>query len=359
MLKPAYVLLATGEVFNGYSYGARSAVIDELVFNTSHFGYEEMLTDPSYQGQILLLTTAHVGNVGLNHQDNQSSCIQVSALLCRNFSTHYSSWRANYSLQTQLQHIPVIAGLDTRALTLSIRKSGVQYALVVTNDLPLEEAKVMLANHVCKSRKNLAESVYSKKSGTIIIIDCGVKTGIIDAFAIYGLEVTVVPASISWLELNTLHPIGVVFSNGPGDPHDYPEVIALAKQVLQAKMPVLGICLGQQILALASGGTIVKMKFGQHGANHPLYCERSKRIMISSQNHNFMVDETTLPDMWYVTHRSLFDGSVAGIAHRSQPAWALQGHPEGSPGPHDCQGIFNNFINGVIACRNYHISQAC
>lgn len=371
---PAILVLADGLKFEGYSVGAEGFTVGELVFNTSLCGYQEILTDPSYANQIVTLTTAHVGNTGCNLEDYESRKIYSAGLVIRNCTTEPSNYRSNISLPKWLEKNKVIAiaGIDTRELTIHLREYGAMGACIHTNPDAFDEAlnlaksftglqnqdlaKVVSLKEMEKWHdgqgnwsNNLSEKNTSKKKLNIVVYDFGVKHSILRILHDLGCELTLVPAQTSAAEVLALNPDGVFFSNGPGDPKVCDYAINAVKEFLNVKIPIFGICLGFQILALASGAKSLKMKFGHHGANHPVIDVEGNKIFITSQNHGFAIDEDTLPDTLQVTHRSLFDNSLQGIKHRFLPAFGFQGHPEASPGPHDIELIFNQFIK---ACQD-------
>jgi carbamoyl-phosphate synthase small subunit len=365
MNQPAILVLADGTIYEGISVGTAGDCIGELVFNTSLTGYQEMLTDPSYIRQIITLTTAHVGNTGCNQEDMESNKIWASGLVIRNASITHSNYRAEQSLQDWLKKngVVAIAGIDTRDLTLRLRENGALGACISTDvDNPeavLAKAKsfsglqgVDLALEV--SRKTIerwhnGQGEWGKNSQPqqlhIVAYDFGVKHTILRILYDKGCHITLVPAKTSATEVLAMNPNGIFLSNGPGDPQACDYAIRATQEFLAHNIPVFGICLGFQILALACGGLTKKMKFGHHGANHPVIeTEGKKRVFITSQNHGFAVDEESLPDSLAITHRSLFDNTLQGVRHKEKPALGFQGHPEASPGPHDIEIIFNEFI---------------
>lgn len=363
--KPAILALADGTLIHGESIGAPGSAVGELVFNTSMTGYQEMLTDPSYARQLLMLTTAHVGNTGCNLEDMESSRVWASGLIIRECATTYSNWRGHVSLSDWLyQHgVVAIAGVDTRALTLYLREQGAVNACISTDvHQPKEAIKqakqfkgltgVDLAKVVSRQtpeRWHEGAGIWAKTSKpqrlNVVVFDFGVKHHILRLLHDLGCHLTIVPAQTSFEEVMALNPDGVVLSNGPGDPSACHYAMAVTTAFLAAKVPLLGICLGFQILALACGAQSKKMKFGHHGANHPVIEEEgNRRVFITSQNHGFAIEESSLPTCLEVTHRSLFDGSLQGIRHRESPAIGFQGHPEASPGPQDIANLFESFI---------------
>jgi carbamoyl-phosphate synthase small subunit len=368
----AILVLAEGTVYEGVSVGAEGDCVGELVFNTSQTGYQEMLTDPSYAGQIITLTTAHVGNTGCTQEDMESNKIWASGLVIRNNSTTYSNYRAECSLSDWLKKSGVVAisGIDTRELTLKLREEGALGACISTNvnhpELALDKVKSFLGlNNVDLAREVSRKTSEHWHQGQgkwgsdsqpqqfhVVVYDFGVKHSILRILYDSGCQVTLIPAQTSASEVLAMNPDGVFLSNGPGDPQACDYAIKATQEFLNQNIPLLGICLGFQILALACGGVTKKMKFGHHGANHPVIETQGKRrVFITSQNHGFTVDEACLPECFVVTHRSLFDNTLQGIKHREKPALGFQGHPEASPGPHDIQLIFNEFIQLMIKAR--------
>lgn len=363
--KPAILALADGTIFQGYAVGANGDCVGELVFNTAMTGYQEMLTDPSYSRQIITLTTAHVGNTGCNDEDMESSRVWAAGLVMRNCSLIPSNYRANLSLPEWLkrQGTVAIAGIDTRQLTLHLRKHGAMAACISTKADHPDEALAKARDFVGLNSMDLASDVsrqtierWHQGRGEwgaesrphrfhVVAYDFGVKHNILRILYDKGCHITLVPATTPAEEALALNPDGIFLSNGPGDPFACDYAIEATKIFLDKGMPLLGICLGFQILGLAAGGKTVKMKFGHHGANHPVIDTRGrKRVYITSQNHGFMVAEDSLPNCLEVTHRSLFDQSLQGIKHKHKPALGFQGHPEASPGPHDIDVIFDEFI---------------
>jgi len=371
----ALLVLEDGTVFYGQGIGISGQTVGEVVFNTAMTGYQEILTDPSYTSQIVTLTYPHIGNTGINSEDNESDRAWVAGLVIRDLPLIYSNWRATQSLDEYLkdQKIVAIAGIDTRALTRVLREKGAQRGCIQSGKLDLEKAKQAIAQFAGLVCADLAQIVSTKKSYhwkeglgewadgmpvnkakppfRVVAYDFGVKQNILRLLVEHGCDVTVVPAKTSAAEVMQLAPEGVFLSNGPGDPEACTYAIEATKQFLQLGIPLFGICLGHQILGLATGAKTVKMKFGHHGANHPVKDMRNERVMITSQNHGFTVDDATLPANVEVTHRSLFDGSIQGIALTDKPAFAFQGHPEASPGPHDAIPLFNEFIEAMQQAR--------
>lgn len=365
MQKPAYLVLADGQVFAGISFGAEGQKVGELVFNTAMTGYQEILTDPSYAKQIVMLTTSHVGNTGWNEEDMESSRAWVAGLVVRDCVNDDEHYRAQSTLSDWLiqNGVVAIAGIDTRQLTLHLREKGSVGACITTHVKELDLAKERAMSFQGMAGEELASRVslqtfqqWDKGRGQwatktaplryhVVAYDFGVKHSILKILYDLGCYVTLVPAKTSVADVLALNPDGIFLSNGPGDPEACDFAIQATQVFLDKSLPVFGICLGFQILGLALGGQSQKMKFGHHGANHPVIEMASpQRIFITSQNHGFAIDETTLPKEVEVTHRSLFDDSLQGIRHRTKPAFGFQGHPEASPGPHDISLIFETFI---------------
>ncbi len=350
----AFLILADGTIFHGQAVGVQGHALGEMIFNTSQTGYQEILTDPSYLGQIINFTTPHIGNVGVNQMDNESKKIHAAGAIFRDFSTSFSNWRAQDSLHNFLlqHHFIALNDIDTRALTLHLREKGCQNGCLVTDSTSPEKARSLAENHqaskgIVSTKESYCYSEPKDYFAHIVVVDCGVKEGILKNLARFPVKISITPASIHFDELQAMSPQGVLLSNGPGNPEYYESVINLAAQLLQQKIPLFGICLGHQILALAAGARTKKMKFGHHGANHPIKCSKTGAVFISSQNHSFVVDEASLPENLLVTHVSLFDGTIAGLAHRHAPAMSFQGHPEANPGPNELMVLFKQFIQEV------------
>jgi len=360
--------LADGTIFHGKSIGAKGNTTGEVVFNTALTGYQEILTDPSYARQLVTLTCPHIGNTGTTPEDLESSQVYPAGLIIRDLPIVASSWRANEPLPEFLERgrVVAIADIDTRKLTRVLREKGAQAGCIMTGE-QLDQAAAVKAARKFPGIKgmDLAKVVTTKRSfqwneGSlwpevsrapirsqqrlhVVAYDFGIKRNILRLLADGGCRMTVVPAKTTAEEALALEPDGVFLSNGPGDPEPCDYAIEATKKFLATDLPVFGICLGHQILGLAAGGRTVKMKFGHHGANHPVQDLESGRVFITSQNHGFAVDESSLPAGVRATHRSLFDGSLQGIAFREQPAFGFQGHPEASPGPHDLKPLFERF----------------
>ena len=373
MISPAVLALADGSIFRGQSIGASGNTTGEVVFNTAITGYQEILTDPSYSRQIVTLTFPHIGNTGVTPEDMESGQIYAAGLVIRDLSMIQSSWRAEGSLGDFLQRgrIVAIAGIDTRRLTRLLRERGAQAGCIMTGDRIDEAAAVRAASRFPGLKgMDLAKVVTTRESyqwneGSIwkpgirtpiraqqrlhvIAYDFGIKRNILRLLADQGCRITVVPATTTAAETLSMKPDGVFLSNGPGDPEPCGYAITAISELMAAEVPVFGICLGHQLLALASGARTVKMKFGHHGANHPVQELASGKVLITSQNHGFAVDESSLPGNLQATHRSLFDGSLQGVARTDCAAFSFQGHPEASPGPHDVAPLFEAFIQAMV-----------
>ena len=374
MRKPALLALEDGSLFRGASIGIEGRIAGEVVFNTAMTGYQEILTDPSYARQIVTLTYPHIGNVGTNAADEEAGSIHCAGLVIRDLPARASNWRSCLTLDAYLRQRGVIgiADIDTRRLTRLLREKGAQNGcLVAGEDIDTDEAIAMarefpglvgmdLAQVVSTARAyDWRQGLWSLDQGLpaihaataypyhVVAYDYGVKRNILRMLAARGCRMTVVPARTTADAVLAMRPDGVFLSNGPGDPEPCDYAIAAIRQLLKTGIPVFGICLGHQLLALASGARTVKMKFGHHGANHPVQDLESGRVMITSQNHGFAVDESSLPDCLVATHRSLFDGSLQGLARTDCPAFSFQGHPEASPGPHDVAALFDRFIEQI------------
>lgn len=350
----ALLALADGTIFPGFSIGADGAVLGEVVFNTAMTGYQEILTDPSYYQQIVTLTYPHIGNTGFNQEDMESKQVWAEGLILRDASLVASSWRSEQSLSDYLKsnNIVAIAGIDTRQLTRLLREKGAQNGCLMVGD-DADKAVELASAFPGLSNQNLTLPVSVKQKQTllaqekkhrVVLLDYGVKQNIISCLLSRGCEVVQLPAAASLEQILAEKPDGVLLSNGPGDPAACTEIIAVVKQLIETDIPLFGICLGCQMLALALGARTKKMKFGHHGANHPVQDIFTQRVFITSQNHGFDIDVSSLPNNIEITHRSLFDQSIQGIRHQTKPIFAFQGHPEASPGPHDIASLFDDFI---------------
>lgn len=378
MGKPALLALADGSLFRGQSIGADGQTVGEVVFNTAITGYQEILTDPSYSRQIVTLTYPHIGNVGTCEGDAESRRVFASGLVIRDFPQLPSNWRNQQPLDAYLRERGVVAisDIDTRRLTRLLRQQGAQNgcimagegldeqaALAAARDFPglkgmdlAREVSTDTAYEWCEGSWNLETNDFARPETLpyhVVAFDYGVKRNILRMLVDRGCRVTVLPAQTPAREALALQPDGVFLANGPGDPEPCDYAIRAIQEVLASHIPTFGICLGHQLLGLASGARTVKMKFGHHGANHPVQELASGRVIISSQNHGFAVDEASLPDTIETTHRSLFDGTLQGIRRRDCPAFSFQGHPEASPGPHDVQSLFERFVDTIREHRGH------
>ncbi len=365
---PAILALADGSIFKGFSIGASGHTIGEVVFNTSMTGYQEILTDPSYSSQIVTLTYPHIGNTGVNAEDVEANRIHAAGLIIKDLPILTSNFRSTQTLSDYLksQNILGIAGIDTRKLTRILREKGAQSGAILAGaDATPEKALELAKSFGGLAGLDLAKVVSVKESYVwtqtewklgkgygeqkapkfhVVAFDYGVKFNILRMLAERGCKVTVLPAQASAADALALNPDGIFLSNGPGDPEPCDYAIAASKELIERGIPTFGICLGHQIMALASGAKTLKMKFGHHGANHPVQDLDSKKVLITSQNHGFAVDSATLPANCRVTHVSLFDGSLQGFERTDKPAFCFQGHPEASPGPHDIAPLFDRFV---------------
>jgi carbamoyl-phosphate synthase small subunit len=365
---PAVLALEDGTVFRGISIGASGVTTGEVVFNTAMTGYQEILTDPSYARQIVTLTYPHIGNTGVTPEDLESDSVHAAGLVIRDLPLLHSSWRASHSLAEFLVEgeTVAIAGIDTRKLTRILRERGAQGGCIATADKADADVALRAARAFPGLKgMDLAKVVsvrapYQWNEGSIgrelprvlrpgsrlhvVAYDFGIKRNILRLLADYGCRITVVPAQTSAADALALNPDGIFLSNGPGDPEPCDYAINAIREFLETDIPVFGICLGHQLLGLASGARTVKMKFGHHGANHPVQELAGGHVLITSQNHGFAVDEESLPAKLKATHRSLFDGTLQGIARTDRPAFGFQGHPEASPGPHDLRPLFEHFV---------------
>jgi len=368
MSQPALLALADGSLFHGLSIGATGSSVGEVVFNTALTGYQEILTDPSYARQLVTLTYPHIGNTGCTAVDAESDRVHAAGLIVRDLPVKSSNWREEENLSDYLakRGVVAIADIDTRRLTRILRDKGAQNGCLVAGanidvdaalaaargfaglkDMDLAKVVSVTAPYVWNEGSyDLDRSQFASPARRfrVVAYDYGVKLNILRMLVDRGCEVHVVPAQTSARDVLAMNPEGVFLSNGPGDPAPCDYAIAAIREFIKVKVPTFGICLGHQLLGLAAGANTVKMKFGHHGANHPVIDIASGRVMISSQNHGFAVDETTLPANVKATHRSLFDGSLQGIELTDAPAYSFQGHPEASPGPHDVGGLFDRFI---------------
>lgn len=373
MTQPAILALEDGTIFEGVSVGAPGLSVGEVVFNTAMTGYQEVVTDPSYARQLVTLTYPHIGNTGTTPRDDEARAIWPAGLIVRHVPRRPSNWRSQLSLPGWLAEKGVVAisDIDTRKLTRLLRDRGAQNGALMAGDAVDADAAIEaarkfpglkgmdLAKEVCtrepyewrETELDLDTDTFAQGEGRyhVVCYDFGVKLNILRMLASRGCRVTVVPAQTPAADVLALNPDGVVLSNGPGDPEPCTYAIEATREFIARRVPIYGICLGHQILALAAGARTLKMKFGHHGANHPVQDLGTRRVLITSQNHGFAVDEATLPANVRVTHRSLFDGSNQGIALTDAPAFSFQGHPEASPGPHDLAPLFDRFIASLEA----------
>ncbi|PJE55858.1 glutamine-hydrolyzing carbamoyl-phosphate synthase small subunit [Marinomonas sp. BSi20584] len=375
MATSAILALEDGTIFKGVSIGADGSSTAEVVFNTSMTGYQEILTDPSYARQMVTLTYPHIGNTGVNSEDEESDKIWCEGLIIRDLPLVASSWRSQESLDSYLKRKGVvgIADIDTRKLTRILREKGALAGCIMAGE-SLDEAAAVAAAKAFPGLKGMdlakevtVEKAYEWTESTwdlvkghstpesfdfhVVAYDFGVKRNILRMLVERGCRLTVVPAKTPASDVLAMNPDGVFLSNGPGDPEPCDYAIQAIKEILETEIPIFGICLGHQLLALASGAKTKKMKFGHHGANHPVQAIEKGTVMITSQNHGFAVDEDTLPANLVMTHKSLFDGSLQGIARTDKSAFSFQGHPEASPGPHDVAPLFDQFIENIKATK--------
>ena len=376
----ALLALADGSLFYGDSIGSTGSTTGEIVFNTAMTGYQEILTDPSYAQQIVTLTYPHIGNTGANEEDMESDRTYAAGLIIRDLPRLASNFRQSSTLDDFLkaQKTVAIAGIDTRRLTRLLRNLGAQNGCIVAPGKKItkkDEQRALETAKACASMvgADLAKQVTTKKSYTwkqtewqlgvgfgdqqqakyqVVAYDFGIKKNILRILASMGASITVVPASTPANEALALQPDGIFLSNGPGDPEPCTYAIEAIKKFIDTDIPIFGICLGHQLFGLACGARTFKMKFGHHGANHPILDLDSKKVMITSQNHGFAIDEDSLPNTLHITHRSLFDNTIQGIAHKHKPAFSVQGHPEASPGPRDIRPIFEHFFAQMEAHKN-------
>ncbi len=378
MSSPAILVLEDGSVFKGLAIGASGTSVGEVVFNTAMSGYQEILTDPSYARQIVTLTYPHIGNTGTNAEDEESRGIWAAGLVIRDLPLMASNYRNTQGLSEYLcsHNIIGIADIDTRRLTRILREKGAQSGCLMAGE-ELDEGKALELAKGCGGLKGMdlarevsAAEAYSWTEGSwewdkghaqrpaeelgwhVVAYDYGVKRNILRMLVDRGCRLTVVPAQTPAAEVLAMNPDGIFLSNGPGDPEPCTYAVEAIREILDTEIPVFGICLGHQLLALASGASTMKMKFGHHGANHPVQNLDDGTVLITSQNHGFAADEASLPDTLRVTHKSLFDGSLQGIHRTDKPVFSFQGHPEASPGPHDAAPLFDHFIELIEARRN-------
>ena len=367
MKRPAFLLLEDGTVFQGTSFGASGPGVGEVVFNTAMTGYQEILTDPSYARQIVTLTYPHIGNTGTNDEDAESRGIHAAGLVVRDYPAFSSNWRNEGALSEYLNRhaTAAISGIDTRCLTRHLHRHGARKGVIFDTDIPEAQARAALdafpglQGADLAAETSTAEAYEWSEGGwradggfnqpparnlSVVAYDFGVKRNILRILSDSGCRVTVVPAKTTAEAVIARHPDGVFLSNGPGDPAPCRYAIDAIARFVDAGIPTFGICLGHQLLSLACGAKTVKMKFGHHGANHPVVDLDTGKVFITSQNHGFCVDEASLPSCLSPTHRSLFDRTLQGVRHTHKPAFGFQGHPEASPGPHDMRPLFSRFI---------------
>jgi carbamoyl-phosphate synthase small subunit len=366
-LQQAILILENEEIFYGKSVGYKADSYGEIVFNTAMTGYQEVVSDPSYKNQIITFTYPHIGNVGINNEDQESNTSYVSGLVLSEVPTKASNWRSSSDFIDYLKHnkIVCIADLDTRHIASIIRNKGAMSACIIHSEKGINKAKKELKSYSgiigaelaskvsVKKKYPFKENIFEYKEDKsiankklkVIAYDFGVKKNILRILNSMGCTVEVVPAKTTAEEILDLKPDGIFLSNGPGDPEPCEFAIQAIKKLFNYNVPIFGICLGHQLISLASGAKTKKMKYGHHGANHPVIDLKTGKVMITSQNHGFVIDEDSLPKSFHVTHRSLFDNTIQGIKHKKFPIFSFQGHPEACPGPHDVNHLFKNFVN--------------
>ena len=366
-MQQAILILENKKIFYGKSVGYKKDSFGEIVFNTAMTGYQEVISDPSYKNQIITFTYPHIGNVGINNDDQESNSSYVSGLVLSEIPTNPSNWRSTKDFSSYLidKKIVCIADLDTRHIASLIRNKGAMSACIIHDEKNINEAKEKLENFSGIYGAELASKVSAKKNYSfnekifqykekisepgkkfkVVAYDFGVKKNILRILSSMNCNVEVVPAKTTSDEILSLKPDGIFLSNGPGDPEPCDFAIKSIKDLFDYNIPIFGICLGHQLISLASGAKTKKMKYGHHGANHPVLDLKTEKVMITSQNHGFVVDENTLPKDFKVTHRSLFDNTIQGIKHKNLPIFSFQGHPEACPGPQDVNYLFEDFIN--------------
>ena len=366
-MQQAILILENEEIFYGKSVGYKADSYGEIVFNTAMTGYQEVVSDPSYKNQIVTFTYPHIGNVGINNEDQESNTSYVSGLVLSEVPTKASNWRSSSDFIDYLKHnkIVCIADLDTRHIASIIRNKGAMSACIIHNEKGINKAKKELKSYSgiigaelaskvsVKKKYPFKENIFEYKEDKsiankrlkVIAYDFGVKKNILRILNSMGCDVQVIPAKTTAEEILDLKPDGIFLSNGPGDPEPCEFAIQAIKKLCNHNVPIFGICLGHQLISLASGAKTKKMKYGHHGANHPVIDLKTGKVMITSQNHGFVIDEDSLPKSFHVTHRSLFDNTIQGIKHKKFPIFSFQGHPEACPGPHDVNHLFKNFIN--------------
>ena len=366
-MQQAILILENEEIFYGKSVGYKADSYGEIVFNTAMTGYQEVVSDPSYKNQIITFTYPHIGNVGINNEDQESNTSYVSGLVLSEVPTKASNWRSSSDFIDYLKHnkIVCIADLDTRHIASIIRNKGAMSACIIHSEKGINKAKKELKSYSgiigaelaskvsVKKKYPFKENIFEYKEDKsiankklkVIAYDFGVKKNILRILNSMGCTVEVVPAKTTAEEILDLKPDGIFLSNGPVDPEPCEFAIQAIKRLFNYNVPIFGICLGHQLISLASGAKTKKMKYGHHGANHPVIDLKTGKVMITSQNHGFVIDEDSLPKSFHVTHRSLFDNTIQGIKHKKFPIFSFQGHPEACPGPHDVNHLFKNFVN--------------
>ncbi|CDZ16284.1 Carbamoyl-phosphate synthase small chain [Candidatus Johnevansia muelleri] len=365
MIKKAILALEDGNIFHGISIGVDGLISGEIVFNTSMTGYQEILTDPSYLKQIIVFTSSHIGNTGINKEDIESYNIFVSGLIIHDLPSYYSNFRSVMSLKKYLilNNIICISNIDTRKLTRLIRNKNIKNVTILSGEISYKNIKLAITaaknfhvfnyiniNNITHDYNHIQlildkKSINLKNNYNIVYYDLGSKYNIFRILTKLGCKLHIINQNASLSEIIKFNPDGIFLSNGPGDPNDFKNTITVIKELCKKQIPIFGICLGHQLLAIASGAKTKKMKYGHHGSNHPIQDIVTGKLMITSQNHNFIVDEKTLSNKLRVTHRSLFDGTLQGIERIDCPAFSFQGHPEASPGPHDLFLLFSRFIS--------------
>lgn len=374
MKNNAFLILENGYVFKGNAIGVQGITMGEIIFNTAITGYQEILTDSSYKNQIVLFTYSHIGNTGINRKDVESNSIKVHGIITKNISNIHSNYRSIQSLPTYLKknNIIGISNIDTRKLTILLRDQGSQYGCILsTKDLNIQKIIQYIKNtcntytqnpikHVCTKKnyswnQSIKHTIYNnipKKFIThIVVYDFGVKYNIIRILESYDCYITIVTPDTTVKQIISINPDGIILSNGPGDPRQYKNIINIIKKLITLNIPIFGICLGHQLLALAHNAKIIKMKFGHHGSNHPVKNLKNNKVFITTQNHNFTIDKDNLPQQIIVTHVSLFDNTIQGICIKKK-YWGFQGHPEGNPGPHESEKLLYKFIKKIKDKKN-------
>ncbi|MGI4816581.1 MAG: glutamine-hydrolyzing carbamoyl-phosphate synthase small subunit [Janthinobacterium lividum] len=364
MTKLAHLVLEDGTIFYGISEGIDGETIGEIVFNTAMTGYQEIITDPSYYGQIISFTNPHIGNIGTNKQDEESKKIFAKGIITKSISSISSNFRSiqNLSEYIKKKKIIAISNIDTRKLTHILRKNGSQYGCI-QSELYMNKkkaiTKILNYKKTRKNKKNISigikniqkwipekpiHHIYQRKKFHVVVYDFGIKTSILNILYEKNCKITLIPPTTPIETVVSLKPSGILLSNGPGDPRLYTKAIKNTKKLLNLPIPIFGICLGHQILALSLGAKIIKMKFGHHGSNHPIQNIYTKKVFITTQNHNFTIDKSSIPNNMTVTYVSLFDNTIQGITVKNHPSFSVQGHPESTPGTHDTHILFDKFI---------------